>query len=162
MKANAWVHHRTAQLAAQAADAGGSGQAAALTALSAEQTRAFVADYGLPKELPAADTAQEVLAAGGALAGAALADAQRRPDPWETADAIFELGIGVAGVVGGVYGVRLARLMQQAREKSAALREVVEGNELFKRSNPDAAGAFKEAQAGQSPETRRLVAELKG
>ncbi len=162
MKANAWMHHRTTQLAADTAqDAEAGWPLEDLTALAATQSGAFVADYGLPRELPAA-TAEEVLAGSAyALAATATTEARQRPDAWETADAIFELGIGVAGVLGGAWGLRIGQLLRRAREKSRALEEIVAGNELFKRQNAAAAEAFKQAQASQSPTTRRLVAELK-
>ncbi|HEV57115.1 MAG TPA: hypothetical protein ENN87_06405 [Phycisphaerales bacterium] len=163
MKGNAWMHHRTTQLAADAAqDAEAGWPLEGLTALAAMQSGAFVTDYGLPRELPAATTAEEVLAGSAhALATTATTEARQRPDAWETADAVLELGIGIAGVLGGAWGLRIGQLLRRAREKSRALEEIVAGNELFKRQNAAATEAFKQAQAGQSAATRRLVAELK-
>jgi hypothetical protein len=43
-----------------------------------------------------------------------------------------------------------------------ALKEIIQGNELFKQQQPSQADAFKAAQQNQSPETRQLVAALKG
>jgi len=163
MKANAWVHHRTTQLAADVARDQGAGQPLeGLTDLAAEQSAAFVTDYGLPREVPKVTTAADVLdGSGAALAATATAESRRRPDVWATADAAFELGIGIAGVLGGAWGLRIGQVLRRAREKSRALEEVVRGNELFKRQNVEASTAFKRAQAGQSASTRRLVAELK-
>ena len=45
------------------------------------------------------------------------------------------MGIGIAALFGGVYGVRAAGFLKQAKEKSSALREIIEGNELFKKGN---------------------------
>jgi len=78
------------------------------------------------------------------------------------ADGAIELGIGLSALLGGVWGARAARWLRDARDKSRALKEVIEGNELFKRQNADQVAAFKAAQQRQSPETRRLVAEMKG
>jgi hypothetical protein len=44
---------------------------------------------------------------------------------------------------------------------SKALKEIIEGNELFKRANEQQAAAFKEAQKNQSSTTRQLVAQVK-
>ncbi|MBN1815762.1 MAG: hypothetical protein JW828_00285 [Sedimentisphaerales bacterium] len=163
MKANAYVHHRTTQLAADTArQEQVSAPLQQLTALSQEQSRAFVADYGLPRELPSTATVEEILdTSTHDLASAAVAQAQRRPNPWETADAFLEVGIGIAGVLGGAYGLRIGQILQKARQKSKALQEVIEGNERFKEQYHDMAEAFKDAHAHQSTQTRQLVAELK-
>ncbi len=162
-KQNAWLHHRTAVITAQTAQAEQTSQKLqALAKLGAAQSRAFVTYYGLPKQLPQAETADDVLSAGGyELAAAAAEDAAARPDPWQLADNALELAIGLAGLVGGVYGTRAVRFLTQARQKSKALKEIVQGNELFKRNNSEYAAAFKQAHAAQSPTTRRLVAEMK-
>jgi hypothetical protein len=60
-----------------------------------------------------------------------------------------------------VYGTRAARFLKQARAKSKALKEIVEGNELFKRVNDQQAKAFKEAHRAQSHATKQIVAQLK-
>jgi hypothetical protein len=41
------------------------------------------------------------------------------------------------------------------------LREIIAGNELFKRRNAEAVQAFKDAHQTQSPQTRQLVTEMK-
>ena len=133
-----------------------------LTTLSQEQSRAFVADYGLPCELPPTATLEQVLDGSSQdLAAEAVLQSQRRPDLWETTDTFLEVGIGIAGVLGGVYGLRIGQLLRKARQKSNALQEVIEGNERFKEQYRDMADAFKDAHARQSTETRQLVAELK-
>ncbi|RQW00444.1 hypothetical protein EH220_00415 [bacterium] len=163
MKANAYVHHRTTQLAADTArQEQASVPLQQLTTLSQEQSKAFVADYGLPRELPPTATVEQILdASSHDLASAAVTQSQRRPDLWETTDAFLEVGIGIAGVLGGAYGLRIGQLLQKARQKSKALQEVIEGNERFKEQYRDMADAFKDAHARQSTETRQLVAELK-
>jgi hypothetical protein len=45
--------------------------------------------------------------------------------------------------------------------KSKALKEIIEGNELFKEQNESSVAAFKQAQQNQSPQTRQIVAEIK-
>ena len=62
-KQNAWLHHRTATVAADTARAEQSSpQLQALTQLSAAQSRAFTAYCGLPKECPPAETTEQILA----------------------------------------------------------------------------------------------------
>lgn len=160
---NAWLHNRTAAVAADIALSEDTSESLQrLTALSELQSRAFTADYGLPKEYPVASTSQEIHAQSSyALANSAISHSRARPDVWDMADATAELGIGIAGIFGGVYGIRLAGFLRKARAKSKALREVIEGNEIFKRQNADSQQAFKTAQNSQSVKTRQIVAEMK-
>jgi len=162
-KQNAWLHQRTAEVAAETATAEqASDQLQSLTKLSGLQSRAFTAYCGLPKEYPPAETTEQILAqANWQLAQSALAEATERPGPWDMADTLLEIGIGVSALLGGVYGTRIAKFLKEARAKSQALREIIAGNELFKQQNADQAQPFKDAQANQSPETRQLVAQLK-
>lgn len=161
-KQNAFVHWRTADLAAQqAADENASPQMSALTALSSQQSRAFVADYGLPSELPNADTADDILTIAPNIAQRAYQESTARPDIWQAADGLMELAIALAGLFGGAAGIRITQYLKQAREKSTALKEIIKGNELFKRDYPAQADAFKSTQSGQSTATRKLVAEQK-
>jgi hypothetical protein len=71
------------------------------------------------------------------------------------------LGIGVCALLGGVYGTRAVRLLREARTKSKALKEIIAGNELFKKEQKAHAATFKEAHKDQSLQTRRIVAEMK-
>jgi len=162
-KQNAWLHNRTAAVAADTASTeNASGKLQALTRLSQLQSRAFTSYYGLPKEFPKADTAEDVLAESSfQLAQTALAESAERPDAWQVADNMFELAIGISALLGGVYGTRAVRFLKQARTKSKALQEVIAGNELFKSRHTDQAGAFKQAHQKQSPQTRQLVAQMK-
>ncbi len=163
-KQNAWLHNRTAQMAADVARVeDSSGELQGLTNLCEVQSRVFAADYGLPAEFPAADTVEAILAESNQrLAHSALAEARQRPDAWDVADGAIDLGIGVAALFGGVYGVRAARFLKDARAKSKALREIITGNELFKREHADSAQTFKTAHKNQSPQTRQLVTQMKG
>ena len=163
-KQNAWLHNRTAQITADIARTeDSSGELQGLTNLCEVQSRAFTADYGLPAEFPAADTVEAILAESNQqLAGLALAEARQRPNAWDVADGVIDLGIGAAALLGGVYGVRAARFLKDARAKSKALREIITGNELFKREHADSSQAFKTAHKDQSPQTRQLVTQMKG
>jgi len=162
-KQNVYLHHRTVQTAAvQAEVEEASGPLQDLTREAARQSEAIVAYYGMPQEIPEAEDVVEILSdQNGALTESARVEALERPDPWAVADHFIELGLALAGIVGGVYGSRVARTLQTARQKSQALKEVVQGNQFFKQENPKAAKAFKQAQQLQSETTRKVVAELK-
>jgi len=70
-KENAYLHHRTAQMAAaEARNSDATPELARLTSLCELQSRAFLVDYGLPEKLPAAETVEDVLA--GSSQGQAL------------------------------------------------------------------------------------------
>lgn len=161
-KANAWLHLRTTQLAADKATAEDTSPALqGLTALSHRQSQAFVMDYGVPREMPEQADAEAILAAAPAVAAQATEDAAKRIDPWAAADGLLEAGIGIAGLLGGAWGLRAAQWIRTAREKTRALQEIVEGNELFKQANQKALDAFKDAHCRQSPATQRIVTELR-
>lgn len=91
------------------------------------------------------------------IAAQANQEALERPDPWKVADSVLELGIGISALLGGVYGTRAVRFLQQAREKSKALQEIVIGNELLKENGAN----FKTAHRAQSPGTKAIVAEIR-
>ncbi len=163
-KQNAWLHNRTAVLAADAAKGEqASEKVQGLTRLSEVQSRAISSYYGLPREFPPADTAEELLSESNfELARTALRESSERPDGWQLADSAMELAIGVCALLGGVYGTRAVGFLRQAKAKSQALREIINGNELFKSQGPDYAEAFKQAHKDQSPQTRQIVTEMKG
>jgi len=163
LKQNAWLHNRTTAVAAETARAEAtSPQLQALTKLSESQSRAFTSYYGLPSEVPQAETSEQILAQSNwELAETAVAQSAQRPDPWQVADSLLEVGIGVSALLGGVYGTRAVRFLKDARAKSTALKEIIQGNELFKKHSTDQTQAFKAAHANQSPETRQLVAAMK-
>lgn len=162
-KQNAWLHNRTTTMAADTAKSENtSEELQALTGLSQLQSRTFTSYYGLPKEFPRVDTAEDILAESNfRLARTALAESADRPDAWQLADNAFELAIAISALLGGVYGTRAIRFLKQARKKSQALQEIIAGNELFKKEHKAYAGEFKEAHQNQSPETRQIVAEMK-
>ena len=179
-KENAWLHSRVCGAVAQtAADENVSEQLCGLTDLAYDQSTAFVMDYGLPEQAnnsrwaispsglavtsPSQGRCFEPLA-GGELADVlsqAKTDSMRKPDAWALADGAMELGIAIAGLVGGVYGLRIAGYLKAAREKSKAIKEIVAGNELFKQLWPEHAERFKDAQQKQSAATKQIVTHLK-
>ena len=163
-KQNAWLHGRTTAQAAQTAQAeNASDKLQSLAQLSELQSRSFASYFGLPKEYPPAETAEDILAQSNwNLARTTLTESAERPDPWQVADSLLEVGIGICALFGGVYGTRAVRFLKDARDKNQALQEIVAGNELFKKQNQSSAQAFKDAHQSQSPPTRQLVAELKG
>jgi hypothetical protein len=162
-KQNAWLHNRTLAIAAEeAGDEGTSEELQALTQLGEKQSRAFVSYYGLPEEFPAADTAEEILSESNfKIAEAAIQESSERPDEWQVADSAIDLGIGIFALFGGVYGTQAVRFLKTAKTKTQALKEIISGNEYFKKQNESAATAFKQAHANQSPQTRQIVTELK-
>lgn len=161
-KHNAFLHEQVCTAAAETAvDEAASAQLCALTDLAAEQSAAFVIDYGLPAALPPADDVDALLAAAPAVAETAQTDAARRPDVWTLTDSALELGIALAGLIGGVYGVRIAGFFKTARDKSKALKEIIDNNDLFKQLYPDQVGRFKHAQQKQSPATKQLVTAVR-
>jgi len=162
-KQNAWLHNRTAIVTAETARTEDTSQTLqALTQLGEVQSRAFSAYCGLPKEFPPAETAEDILAESNfQLASAALQASAERPDPWQVADSMLEMGIGICALLGGVYGTRAVRFLKDAKGKSEALKEIIVGNELFKKQNQAQTVAFKQAHQNQSPQTRQLVTAMK-
>ena len=168
-KQNAWLHNRTATVAAETARSENTSEKLqGLTQLSKLQSRAFISYYGLPKEFSQADTAEDILAQSNwQLARIALTESAERPDAWQLADSALELAIGISALLGGVYGTRAVRFLKEAQAKSKALKEIIEGNEIFKKqavavpNDKPAVFAFKQAHKNQSPQTRQIVAEMK-
>jgi hypothetical protein len=162
-KQNAWLHNRTAIVTAETARAEDTSPTLqALTQLGEVQSRAFSAYCGLPKEFPPAETAEDILAESNfQLASAALQESAERPDPWQVADSMLQMGIGIFALLGGVYGTRAVRFLKDARGKSDALKEIIAGNEQFKKQNQSQTATFKQAHQNQSPKTRQLVASMK-
>ena len=162
-KQNAWLHNRTATISADTARTENTSEKLQLlTQLNEVQSRAFSSHYGLPKEFPQADTSEDILTESNwQLARTALQQGAERPDAWEVADSMLELGIGICALLGGVYGTRAVGFLRQAKTKSKALQEIIAGNEHFKKENESFASAFKQAHQNQSPQTRQIVVEMK-
>jgi hypothetical protein len=162
-KQNAWLHNRTTAMTAEiAGDEEVSDKLKALSSLSELQSRAFVSYYGLPMEFPQAETAEDILAETNTrLARTALAESSERPDGWEFADNALELAIGICALLGGAYGTRAVQFLKDAKTKSQALKEIIAGNELFKKQNKEYAEAFKQAHKDQTPQTKQIVVQMK-
>ncbi len=162
-KQNAWLHNRTMAItAASAKEEGVSEKIQSLTQLGEKQSRAFVSYYGLPEELPPAETVEDILAESNIkIAEEATQEGLERPDEWEVADSAIDLGIGIFALLGGVYGTQTVRFLKNAKTKTQALKEIISGNELFKKQNESSVSAFKQAHASQSPQTRQIVTEMK-
>jgi hypothetical protein len=94
-----------------------------------------------------------------------IADANTMPqkaDLWDVANGAIDIGITIAAMFSGAAGLRIAAGLKTARDKSKALKEIIEANELFKKSNPESANNFKTAQSQtQSDTTRQIVAQMK-
>ena len=162
-KQNAWLHNRTAAMTAEIARGESvSDKLKTLSSLSELQSRAFVSYYGLPRQLPPAETAEDILSeANTQLARTALTESSQRPNGWEFADNALELAIGICALLGGAYGTKAVQFLRETKTKSQALKEIIAGNELFKKQNTDSVAAFKQAHQVQSPATRQIVAEMK-
>ncbi len=163
-KQNAWLHERTAALAADRAREEDASQTLQnLTAMSENQSRVMTAYFGMPDEPMQVNGPEDVLGSESAfVTEQAMFEASQRPDVWQAADAAMDGAIAVAGIIGGAWGIRAAGFLKTARQKSQALREVVRGSELFKQENFEAKRAFKKAQgAVQSPQTKQLIAQLR-
>ena len=162
-KQNAWLHSRTAQVASEVAKTeNASEQLQQLTSLSSLQSKAFLSYYGLPEQIPAADSIDDILSQSSwTIANSALSQASLRPDSWDIADNLLDLGIALAGLFGGVYGIKVATFLKQARAKSQALREIIAGNEILRKQDDQISKIFKSAQQTQFAQTRKIVTEIK-
>jgi len=162
-KQNAWLHSRTTTIASDTArDENVSEKLKALTRLSDIQSRALTGYYGMPSELPKAYTADDILDESNfILADVAISESVQRPDAWQLADSAMELGIALSALLGGIYGTRAVKFLKDAREKSKALKEIIQGNEIFKQLNSENVTEFKDAHKSQSPQTRQIVSAMK-
>lgn len=162
-KQNAWLHHKTVQASAlRAGQENTTEPLQQLTRQAVRQSEAILARTGLPVKLPDTETVEQLLnEENRRITDSAYTTAIQRPDPWKLADQTFEIGIGLAGLIGGAAGSRLLGNLKTAREKARALGEIIRGNEQFKADNPALSDDFKKAHQKQCQTTRRLVAELK-
>ena len=162
-KQNAYLHHRTVQTAAVTARQEQTSEPLQkLTTQAEKQSEVIMAYYGLPRVIPQTESVEQILSEkNNVLTNQSRAEAFSRPDPWDVADHLLEMGIAIVGLAGGVMGSRVIGGLKTAQQKSRALREIVRGNELFKQNNPIITDEFKQAQQNQSDSTRRLVAQLK-
>jgi hypothetical protein len=143
---------------AQTVNAVGADPQSPATQKLVEGTAASLAYTGLPAE-PVITDYPTTLAS-------AQTDAANRPtidDVAKSADGWLALGIGVAGLFTGGAGLKVASALSAVRAKAQALKEVVQGNEEFKRwletnGGKVAVDAFRTAQtAVQSIATEKAV-----
>ncbi len=162
-KQNAWLHSQTTALTADVSRAEKtSGKMQALADLAEEQSRAFLSYYGLPKKFPEAESANDVLSERSVqISRQALEDSAQRPDVWRMTNSMLDCAIGIAALLGGVYGTRAVRFLREAKTKSKALQEIIRGNEIFKKQNSEKVDSFKQSHQLQSAQTRQIVTELK-
>ncbi|AQQ72088.1 hypothetical protein SMSP2_02468 [Limihaloglobus sulfuriphilus] len=162
-KQNAWLHQQTCSLAAKTArQQGGSPQLCGLTDLSHTQSQAWTAWTGMPDSPRTFTDADDILSDENyTLAEQAAQSAAKRITPDEYVLEFLDMAALIAAVVGGAAGLKISAAIKTARDKAAAVREIITGNEIFKAANPQAADAFKRAQAIQSPQTRTIVTQLK-
>ena len=146
-----------ALLDARTADSVGADPRSVLTGRLVQGTGAALSYAGMPKSPEIEDYSTTV--------AQAQADATRRPTAGDAFDAAekglslaAELAIlfGAGGI--GVGGKKVIEWIALARQKSKALGEIVQGNELFMATNPASTDAFKSAQGGQSDGTQIAVA----
>lgn len=163
MKSNAWLHQKTTKMAADIAEEENvSEQLQQLAAISHLQSQPFVGYFGLPEKIPSAATFEQIVSeSSNAITEKAFAESIKRPGFLDITDAVINVALAVTAVFGGVYGAKFAGFLKMAKNKTLALREIIEGNELFKMRFPEQAENFKDSQYLQSPETRKMVSEMK-
>jgi hypothetical protein len=151
-KQNAWLHQQTCSLAAKTArQQGASAQLCGLTDLSHTQSQAWTAWTGMPDSPRTFTDADDILSDENyTLAEQAAQSAAKRITPDEYVLEFLDMAALIAAVVGGAAGLKISAAIKTARDKAAAVREIITGNEIFKAANPQAADAFKRAQAIQS------------
>lgn len=89
-------------------------------------------------------------------------DAVKRPEVAETMDSMLEIGLGIAALVSGAGGIKLAQGLRKVHGKAKAFNEVVCQNELFKQmASAGEREKFISAFSGQTPKTRQFVAEAR-
>jgi anthranilate/para-aminobenzoate synthase component II len=92
----------------------------------------------------------------------AQADAELRPDIEKTIDSALGIGLGIATLLGGAGGVKLAQGLRIIHGKAKAFNEVVSQNELFKKlTSAEGRGHFKQACVGQTASTQKAVAQCR-
>lgn len=118
-------------------------------------TTASLAYTGRPNEAPDPDSFSTIN-------DQALQDGTERPDVGGTMDSMLELGLGLATLLGGAGGVKLAQNLKTMHAKAKGFTEVVTQNDIFKKiTTPEEWEKFKHVFAAQTPTTRKLVAEVK-
>lgn len=122
-------------------------------------TAASLSYTGRPKEVPNPDDFETITSI-------AADDAEKRPDLGKSMDSALEIGLAIAGLFGGVGGVKVSQVLIKAHQKAKAFNEVVVNNDLFKKladsdTTRDVITLFKDANVSQTPTTQKLVAEAR-
>ncbi len=162
-KQNAWLHYKATELISDMTqEENYTNELKPLASLSNLQSKAFVSYFGLPKDYPTTNSASDILnQANFQLAKIATIESAKRPDPFRMADNILELAIGITALLGGVYGAKTVKFLKDVKIKSTALKEIVEGNELFKKQNNQSAQEFNNSHQNQSIQTKHIVSTIK-
>jgi len=74
---------------------------------------------------------------------------------------LFDAALAVCGVLGGAGALKAGAAISAAKQGYTALREIIAGNEQFKRDCPEAKESFKIAQSEQSTQTKQIVSRIK-
>ncbi len=162
-KLNAYLLDKTTSAAAELAKKQNADeQLLKLTELSAKQSRAVLAYYGAPANVPE-QVENDVLLDErvGEIAELAYTNASAGNDYRKIADNVFEIAIGLCGLFGGAFGIKAASFITVAKNKAVALEEIITGNEKFKAANPQYSELFKKSHRQQSPITKQIVTEIK-
>ena len=97
-KQNAYLHHRTVQTAAVTARQEQSSEPLMkLTTQAEKQSEVIMAYYGLPRVIPETESVEQILSEkNNAITNHSRTEALSRPDPWDVADNLLEMGIAIA------------------------------------------------------------------
>lgn len=152
----AWHGH----LSAMAVEKEGTGPHSPAAKKLVQATQVALTDTGLPKNPNIVD--YETTAAQ------AQKDAALKPTTEQAFQAV-EQGLSLAAELAIVFGVggtsigglKLAEWIKKARQKSDALKEIVQNNELLKKADAAAYTAMKNAQRNQTEKTKQVVAAVK-
>ena len=159
--ANAYLLGQSTRAAANlAAGTGADDTLRRLTELSAMQSQAVAEYYGVV--LPDEPNMEYLLSEDAVLISAKAFKSAAGQTPIKAIDGILEAAIGICGVLGGAFGLKVAAFLTAAKEKSFALQEIIYANEDFKNAYPQYKDVFKQALAAQSPATKKIVTEIKG
>ena len=162
-KQNAWSHMTMSKEAATLAKQELTSETLQnTTSLCAEQSEAFAAYYGMPRE-PVEVNVKDEKSYTQAINRSEVArlESIKANEPWKLAEGMLDAGIAIAGLIGGVYGVQAGKFLKRTKDNSLALKEIVMGNENFKTQNMAMSEEFKRNQNNQSNSTRKIVQEIK-
>ena len=118
-------------------------------------TATSLAYTGRPKQMPNPDEFNTINDQAGQ-------EAVQSPNIGGILDSGLEIGLGIAALMTGAGGIKLAQNLRRVHAKAKGFTEVVGNNEQFKRlATQEVWDLFKRAQVIQTEPTRKLVAETK-